>query len=107
MGQRSWVSLLVGFLFVVVSLTGVALFFHVRMDSLKTLHELAGLIFIVIGAVHAVFNGRALLSCLNDRKALIALAAAALVLGIVVSHVGDGRGQHRGPGGPSHHERAG
>ena len=105
MKSRPWVSLLTGFFFVVLSITGIALLVHVRIDSLKMLHELAGLAFVIIGVVHLVFNRRCLVSYFGDRRALIALTAAVVLCGILIVHAGEIHSRHHGPEGAPPRER--
>lgn len=54
--KREWATSFTTLLFLVISLTGVFLFFHVLTDFSKLMHEILGLAFIAVALLHVVFN---------------------------------------------------
>lgn len=72
--HRAWVSPLSLIGFLIISLTGVAMFFHVRLHAITVLHELTGLAFVILGVIHVLLNWPALMGHLKHRRGLVALA---------------------------------
>jgi hypothetical protein len=64
------------------------MFFHVRLPGTTLLHEIGGLLFVVVAVLHLKLNWRPLLSYCRQPRGRIALwvgtaiAAALLVLGL-------------------------
>ncbi len=84
--------------FVVISVTGGLLFFHVKNGPIMALHEWFGWLFVVAGLVHALLNIRPLLAYLRQPAALLSVGVAgtlALALwGLGALH--EGEHQRRG-----------
>lgn len=104
--SRSWISPITAVCFVVLAVTGLIMFFHVRVPGFHVLHEMVGILFCVVGAWHLVLNWKALMKYCGSRAGIVALAATALVGALLlaggVNHdQEEGRhgGQH-GRGGP-------
>jgi hypothetical protein len=98
---RSCLSPATALCFVVVALTGVLMFFHVRLPAIRLLHELLSLVLVVVGTWHLVLNFRCLLHYLATRAARITLGVGLLVCTLLVvlglshdEHEGRGRGPH-------------
>lgn len=85
--------------FSLIALSGVLMFFHIRVPGIKVLHEILGLLFVVVGTWHVVLNWRAFCKCLGCRTAKVTLAVG-LLLSIGLMTLGAGHDQHegRGPG---------
>jgi hypothetical protein len=89
--------------FVVVALTGVLMFFHVRLPAIRLVHELLSLVLVVAGTWHLVLNFKCLLRYLETRAARmtlgIGLVLCTLLVVLGLSHPEHaGRGPHgRGP----------
>lgn len=86
--------------FLVISATGVLLFFHVKNGPIMVLHEWFGWAFVVAGVVHVLLNIKPLFGYLKMRSGLLSLIIALLLtaaLAIVgLNHKG---GPHRDPNG--------
>jgi hypothetical protein len=105
--QRAWLSPLTGISFVGVGLTGVLMFLHLRLPGMTMLHELGGLLFVIVGVWHLTLNWRALLAYCGQGQGRVALLVGTvlmvlfLALGIGHDSEHEQRGQHgsRGPRG--------
>lgn len=99
MKSKTWLSPFVTITFVIISVTGVLLFFHVKNGPIMALHEWFGWLFVVAGLVHVLLNIRPLLSYLK-RPAALASIAVALVIGVFLTIGGvkhEGENRRRGP----------
>ncbi len=81
---RSWLSPVTAVSFVVIAVTGVLLFVHLRLPGMTFLHEIAGLLFVVAGVVHLVLNWRSLLGYFRHRSARIALGVSLVATGLTL-----------------------
>ncbi len=99
---RTWLSPLTGVAFLAIGSTGVLMFFHVRLPGTTFLHELGGLLFVVVAGLHLKLNWRPLLSYCRQRRGRIALWAGTtltvLLLALGLGHDA-GHGGHGGPHG--------
>lgn len=84
-------ALVVGFM--VLSVTGGLLFFHVKNGSIMVLHQWFGWVFVAAGLLHLALNLTPLLAYLKLRRAWLSLAAA-VFLAIVFGAIGL---RHKGP----------
>lgn len=91
---RVWLSPLTTITFLAIGITGVLMFFHVRSGAINVLHEMAGLLFVVVGVTHVVVNWKALLGYLRQRTAQITLAVG-LVLCVALLVLGAGHEERR------------
>lgn len=80
--SRAWLSPLTGISFVVISITGILMFFHLRFPGMTVLHELGGILFVIVAALHLKLNWHILLSYCRQRRGRIALGIGAVVMGI-------------------------
>lgn len=98
--NKASLSPFVAVAFVVISVTGVLLFFHVKNGPVMALHEWFGWLFIVAGAVHGLLNLRPLLTYLRRPAALVSLGVAGVLTlalwGLGAQH----EGEHQRRGGP-------
>jgi hypothetical protein len=98
--QRAWLSPLTGITFVVVGLSGVLMLLHLRLPGMTMLHELSGLLFVIVGVWHLKLNWRALMAHCGQGRGRVALVVGAvlivlfLALGIGHDSEHDQRGQH-------------
>ena len=98
--SRTWLSPLTGIAFFVVGITGIPMLFHVRLPGTTFLHELGGLLFVVVAVLHVKVNWRPLLACCRQRRGRIAIwTGAALTALLLVLGLGHDAG-HEGRGGP-------
>jgi hypothetical protein len=92
--QRSWLSPLTGLTFLAIGVTGILMFFHVRLPGTTQLHELGGLLFVVVGVWHLKLNWRAIVRYCSGRAGKLALVVGTLVLATFLG-LGIGHGQQR------------
>jgi hypothetical protein len=95
--QRSWLSPLVAAAFVVISVTGVLLFYHVKSGAIKSLHEWFGWVFVAAGLLHVLLNFRPMLKHMAQRSGIAALLLAiVLTIGLIAfAPAGRGNGPSR------------
>jgi hypothetical protein len=98
---RSCLSPATALCFVIVALTGVLMFFHVRLPAIRFLHELLSLVLVVVGTWHLVLNFECLLKHLATRVARVTLGVGLLLCTLLVvlglshgEHEQRGRGPH-------------
>jgi hypothetical protein len=92
---RVWLSPLTTVTFLAIGMTGVLMFFHVRAGAINVLHEIAGLLFVVVGLTHLVVNWKTLVGYLRQRAAQVALAVG-LLLCVALLALGAGHEEHHG-----------
>jgi hypothetical protein len=97
---RTWLSPLTGVAFLAIGITGILMFFHVRLPGMTFLHEIGGLLFVVVTVLHLKLNWRPLLSYCRLRRGRIALwtgmALTAVLLVLGLGH-DSAHGRHGGP----------
>lgn len=97
--KKPWISPFMACSFLIIAVSGILMFFHVKTGALIILHEWIGLFFIVAAVLHIVLNWRAFLSYLMDRKAAVSIIAA-LTLSFLLMVTGilsdGGHDSHRG-----------
>ncbi len=79
--KRAWLSLMTGLTFFAIGLTGILMFFHVRVPGITLLHELGGLMFVVVAIWHVKLNWRSIVRYCSRPAGKLALAASTVVLG--------------------------
>jgi|GEM_PF-698614 len=83
--NRNWISPLVTISFIVMGVTGILMFFHIKNGALVTLHEWIGWGFVVFGLVHLFLNWRPLFSYLKRWTGIVAVVLGiTLVVGVTV-----------------------
>ena len=102
--SRVWVSPLAGVTFLVIGITGTLMLFHIELPGVTPLHEVAGVLFLILGVLHLKLNWSALLSCCRQRRGRVALIAGAALMGLllVAGATHDKEHHRRGDGPPSH-----
>ena len=105
---RNWLSPAAALCFLVVAVTGVLMFFHVRLPAIRFLHELLSLVLVVVGTWHIALNFKRLLIYLATRTAKITLGVGLLICSALVvlgvfhdQHEGRDRGDRGAPMGES------
>ncbi|WP_369678998.1 DUF4405 domain-containing protein [Chloroherpeton thalassium] len=80
--------------FVIVSITGILLFFHLEIGLVKTMHEWLSWLFVIGGLAHIAINWRAFTKYFS-KPASVAIIAVTLAVGAMaflpVGEGGDGR----------------
>ena len=108
--SRAWLSPLTGLAFLVIGVTGILMFFHVRLPGMTLLHELGGVLFVIVAALHLRLNWRPLLAHCRQRRGRIALGAGATLMALFLALGLGHEEEHRRHGGdaashvpPRHH----
>ncbi len=97
--SRTWLGPLTGLSFMAVGGTGVLMFCHVRLPGMTMLHELGGLLFVVVGVWHLMLNWRPFCRYCGQRKGITALVVGALLMTLFVG-LGLGHDKEHGRHGP-------
>ena len=100
--ERSWVSPITAFSFLVVAATGLLMLLHLRFPAIKGLHQWIGVVFAVTALLHVVLNWRPLIGCLSRRSAVVALG---VTLGLCVLTALFAPADRDRPGGDRHRGR--
>ena len=94
--HRTWVSPIATVAFIVLSVTGILMQFHIRFSGMNFLHKWIGVLFVAAGLLHLILNWKMLFSHFNKKVGVAAAAFALLVcIFLVAFHPAD---QRRGPG---------
>ena len=80
LGMQTWSGALTIGSFIVISLTGILMFFHINIGLVKLAHEWLSWVFVVAAICHAIVHWKLLLGYFRNRAAL-ALMVPILVLG--------------------------
>lgn len=83
--SRSWVTPTVAALFVVMAVTGVAMFFHVSTPLGVGVHEWLGWVFVVGIGAHIITNWQTARAHASHKRNQIALGLAVVVTGVILS----------------------
>ena len=78
--QRSWLSPFVAITFIAVSLTGILMLFHIRLPGMYPIHEWGGVLFVIAGGVHLLFNCRVFGNYFKKKQAIVGLCAGMIAL---------------------------
>ena len=65
--------------FLIVSITGVLLLFHVGGGGIKNLHEWMSIAFLAVSIVHLFLNWKSLLACLKRVPVIISLVVVLIL----------------------------
>ncbi|MGD9209494.1 MAG: DUF4405 domain-containing protein [Desulfobacteraceae bacterium] len=76
--KRTWISPFVALSFLIVSLTGLLMFMHVRNHVLNSLHEWMGILFVITGIFHLIVNWSVFLSYFRKKEGAIAIVVVLL-----------------------------
>lgn len=94
---RSIVSPFVAVTYALVAFTGLLMLFHLTLPGMHSLHQWAGILFVIGSVIHLVLNWKAFKSYFKNRKALIgALAGVLAVIFILLAFPSrwEGEGYH-------------
>ena len=80
LGMQTWSGALTIGSFIVISLTGILMFFHINIGLVKLAHEWLSWVFVVAAICHAIVHWKLLLGYFRNRAAL-AVMVPILVLG--------------------------
>ncbi len=97
METRRITSLLAGLTLLVVALTGILLFLHLKTGSIASLHKWLGLCFLAAAMLHLTINWRAFASYLKHRAFWVGVVVVVLVCALVLTMSnGNGKRERRG-----------
>ncbi len=85
---RAWATPAIIGSFLVMSVTGVLLFFHLEPPLSKSIHEWAGMVMVAGGLAHLWLNRRAFTQYFRRPVARAIMAAGAVVLGLTFLPLG-------------------
>lgn len=94
LNNREVATSITTFTFLVISITGVMMFFHVLDQYTKTLHEILGLAFVLFAATHIFFNWKSMKNYFKN-KAFISVALVTMIISLgFISNAGNSSKQH-------------
>jgi len=76
---RNILSALLTVVFVVISVTGILMYFKIRMFSIQTVHIWLGFAFVLVGCLHLLKNWSGFLSYFKKRSTFLSIAFGVLV----------------------------
>jgi len=106
MSKRTWLSPLTALSFFVIGVTGILMFLHVRIPGMTLLHELGGVLFVIVAVLHLALNFKPLLSCCRQRNGRVALGVGAILMTVFLV-LGLGHEEHHRREGHGPLEQAG
>jgi hypothetical protein len=80
--SRVWISPVTAITYLIVSVTGLFLVFHIHMGNIRAIHEWMGYVFIAVGFLHFVLNFKPFLNYFPSRAATIAVVACLLATNV-------------------------
>lgn len=81
--------------FIIISVTGVMLYFHFYGQYAKELHEVIGLLFVVAGLAHVVFNWKSMKSYFSKKIFIfMSIAILAVSLSFIIPAVAEQDGSN-------------
>lgn len=82
--SRPILSALLSLIFVVLAITGIMMFFKIRLLSSETLHIWLGMAFVVAGVLHLIKNWKGFIGYFQKRSTLGALAFGCGVVALFI-----------------------
>ncbi|MGD9209483.1 MAG: DUF4405 domain-containing protein [Desulfobacteraceae bacterium] len=94
--QKSWFSPFIAITYLAVSITGLLIWFHLKLPGVYPIHKWGGVIFIVGGIIHLLLNWRMFASYFKKSKAIWGVLFAVLTLVVITLAVppSDHGGRH-------------
>jgi hypothetical protein len=80
--SRAWISPVTAITYLIVSITGLFLVFHIHIGNIRAIHEWIGYVFIAIGLLHFVLNFKPFLNYFPSRSATISIVACLIATNI-------------------------
>lgn len=78
------------FLFLVISITGVLMFFHILDNFTKQIHEILGLLFVAVAGFHVVVNWKAMQNYFKKKSFIFSALSVLLVSSIFIFNAPEG-----------------
>lgn len=76
---KSLATSLTTFTFLVISITGVLMFFHIFDKYTKQLHEILGLVFVLVALFHVLFNWKSMKNYFNKKSFILSFFLVSIV----------------------------
>jgi uncharacterized membrane protein len=76
---KAWISPGLAVVYIIISITGVLMFLHVKNGIIVQLHEWLGFLFIGVGIIHLLINWKLFLSVLKKKSAIISICLVSIV----------------------------
>ncbi|MFT5699651.1 MAG: hypothetical protein ACI8ZB_002512 [Desulforhopalus sp.] len=99
--HKPCISPFVAVTYAAVAVSGILMLFHIKLQGVHTIHQWAGILFLIGGATHIFLNSRVLLSYFKKTKAVYGTLAGVLTIVLLVSlfpFKGDGQRHGNGKG---------
>ncbi len=80
--DKQWLSPFMAVTFATVSISGLLMFFHLKIAGVHPIHQWGGILFLVGGVLHALVNRRILLSYFSNRKAVLGALAGVVIIAL-------------------------
>ncbi len=80
--SRVWISPVTAITFIIVSISGLFLRFHLHPGNMRAVHEWMGYVFIAIGLLHFVLNVKPFLYYFPSRAATISVVACLIATNV-------------------------
>lgn len=95
--NKTFLSTSLALSFLVVTITGIIMLFHIRGGAIKGIHQMIGLVFIISALFHLAANWRIFKSYLTRAKRTIIIAAGViLALVLLIGLIDKGHGPREG-----------
>jgi hypothetical protein len=91
--NRTWISPVTSISFAVVAVTGIFLALHIKNGSIKMLHEWLGYLFVLIGLLHLIINGKTFIAHFQKPAARIAATACVILVAVMTFSGGTSKSQ--------------
>lgn len=83
--QKPWVSSFIAIMFIVVSVSGLFLLYHLKSPGIHQLHQWGGILFIAGGICHLVLNWRIFVSYFKNARMVWGSITGVVVLALLIS----------------------
>ncbi|RNA65073.1 DUF4405 domain-containing protein [Prosthecochloris sp. ZM_2] len=80
--MKTWATPAVGATFLIMSITGILLFFHIDIGIIEPVHKWAGWILVVTAIAHLLANAKPFTAHLKSFRGVSIIAAGAVVLAL-------------------------
>jgi len=91
--DRSWISPFIALSFLVISVTGLMMLFHIKGHAISYLHQWMGIIFVIAGVLHLACNWKGFLTFFKNKTqsafAIILVIALMVLFGLSGSYSGE------------------
>lgn len=93
--KRDIATSITTFTFIIISITGIMMFFHVLDQYTKQMHEILGLLFVLVAVFHIFFNWKAMKNYFKKKTFMFAAVLTLFISSIFIFNSSD-KGEHPG-----------